>query len=91
MQELQEIASALDRLFAVFALSSAIAAYHVTRIHLGVTNTWYKNRFFWYGFFGNFPALLGICAHVMFSLQRGERFIRSEEMPATAEAAAPKS
>lgn len=59
-------------LLGVFALSSAIGAHVLVTRHHGVEKSWWEDRFFWMGLFGNLPALVAVSVHLV--LERwGER------------------
>jgi hypothetical protein len=59
-------------MFGLYALSSAISSHLITRHHMNVEKSWYENKWFWAGLFGNLPALLAIVAHVYFLGTGGE-------------------
>ena len=52
--------------FGLFALSSAISAHILSRHHYEVDRSWFENKWFWAGFFGNLPALIAFIAHIHF-------------------------
>jgi len=58
-------------LIGLFALSSAVCCHLISRAHFGVTKSWYNNKWFWAGFFGNLPALLAFLGHIFLS-RKGE-------------------
>ena len=51
----------------LFGLSSAICCHLISTSHFDVKESWYANKWFWAGFFGNLPALIGFLAHIHFS------------------------
>jgi hypothetical protein len=51
----------------LFALSSAICCHLISKSHFGVAKSWIANKWFWAGFFGNLPALVGFLSHVLLS------------------------
>jgi hypothetical protein len=51
-------------MFVVFALSSAISAHLVSKHNFNVDRSWYDNKWFWAGLFGNLPALIAIITHL---------------------------
>jgi len=54
-----------------FALSSAIGSHLLSRSHLQAEESWYENKWFWAGLFGNLPALVAFIAHIVLT-RRGE-------------------
>ena len=54
-------------MFGLFALSSAIGSHLLSKYHFSVENSWYENKWFWAGFFGNLPALCAFIAPIAFS------------------------
>ena len=51
----------------LFGLSSAICCHLISKTHFEVKESWYANKWFWAGFFGNLPALVAFVAHVALS------------------------
>jgi len=51
----------------LFALSSAICCHLISKAHFKVTKTWFANKWFWAGLFGNLPALVAFLGHIFFS------------------------
>jgi hypothetical protein len=49
------------------ALSSAISCHLLSTSHYGVEKSWYANKWFWLGLFGNLPALVAFIAHMFLS------------------------
>jgi len=56
-----------------FAFSSAIGSHLLSKYHFQVEKSWYENKWFWAGMFGNLPALVGLIAHIFFTRTRGEK------------------
>jgi hypothetical protein len=54
----------------LFALSSAIGCHLLSRTYHGVVKSWYANKWFWLGLFGNLPALVAFVAHLFLSRGR---------------------
>jgi hypothetical protein len=51
----------------LFALSSAICCHLLSRTHYQVERSWYANKWFWAGLFGNVPVLIAFLGHVFLS------------------------
>ena len=49
----------------LFALSSAISCHHISKIHYGIQEEWYQNKWFWLGLLGNLPALVAFLGHIL--------------------------
>ncbi len=52
--------------YGLFVLSSAISCHMLSIHHYGTEKSWYENKWFWIGFFGNLPALVAFIAHIFF-------------------------
>lgn len=61
------IGTELNDLIGIFALSSAICCHLLTKTHMTVTKSWFANKWFWAGLFGNLPALVAVLGHILLS------------------------
>ncbi|MFQ6114820.1 MAG: hypothetical protein ACE5NG_12190 [bacterium] len=62
----------LNDIFAVFAVSSAISCHLISKEHYGVTKSWFNNKWFWAGLFGNLPALVAFLGHVFLTREESK-------------------